>query len=145
VRGESSSRPPNNRVNPTVGLSEMAIGAMAVKKLSAIIVELAETVLVRPGHAVCDEAAHAALLLAHVAWNREIREDGPPTRKQYETLLKRFAKSNRAFVKDLRSAAFDALISDLRSYKRQRYPKDDRFITVCGTAPNGNVHVEWTE
>ena len=116
-----------------------------MKKLSAIIIEMAETVLARPGNRVCDEAAHAALLLAHVGWNREIQADGPPTRAQYKTLLKEFAKSNREFVKDLRSDDFDALIAELRLYKRRRYPKDTRFISVCGTAPTGNVHVEWTE
>jgi hypothetical protein len=116
-----------------------------LKKLSAIIIEMAETVLARPENMACDEAAHAALLLAHVGWNREIIADGPPTREQYETLLKEFAKSNREFVKDLRSDDFDALIAELRSYKRRRYPKDTRFISVCGTMPTGNVHVEWTE
>ena len=115
-----------------------------MKKLSAIIIEMAETVLVRPVNLVCDEAAHAALLLAHVGWNREIEADGTPTREQYETLLKAFAKSNREFAKDLRSDDFDALITELRLYKRRLYPKDVRFISVCGTTPTGNVHVEWT-
>jgi len=122
-------------------VSERAV----LKKLSAIIIEMAETVLARPGNMVCDEAAHAALLLAHVAWNREIQADGPPTREQYEILLKEFAKSNREFVKDLRSDDFDALIAELRLYKRRRYPKDPRFISVCGTTPKGSVHVESTE
>ncbi len=122
-------------------VSERAV----LKKLSAIIIEMAETVLARPGNMVCDEAAHVALLLAHVAWNREIQAHGLPTRKQYEALLKEFAKSNREFVKDLRGHDFDALIAELRLYKRRRYPKDTRFISVCGTTPTGNVHVEWTE
>ena len=116
-----------------------------MKKLSAIIIEMAETVLARPENMVCGEAAHAALLLAHVGWNREIQADAPPTREQYEILLKEFAKSNREFVKDLRSDDFDALIAELRLYKRRTYPKDTRFISVCGTTPTGNVHVEWTE
>lgn len=122
-------------------VSERAV----LKKLSAIIIEMAETVLARPRNMVCDEAAHAALLLAHVGWNREIQADGPPTCEQVEILFKEFAKSNREFVKDLRSDDFDALIAELRLYKRRRYPKDTRFISVCGTTPKGSVHVEWTE
>lgn len=122
-------------------VSERAV----LKKLSAIIIEMAETVLARPGNMVCDEAAHAALLLAHVGWNREIQADGPPTCEQVEIVFKEFAKSNREFVKDLRSDDFDALIAELRLYKRRRYPKDTRFISVCGTTPKGSVHVEWTE
>ena len=92
-------------------VSERAV----LKKLSAIIIEMAETVLARPGNMVCDEAAHVALLLAHVAWNREIQANGLPTRKQYEALLKEFAKSNREFVKDLRGHDFDTLIADLQN------------------------------
>ena len=122
-----------------------ASGQAVLKKLSAIIIEMAETVLARPGNMVCDEAAHAALLLAHVGWNREIQTDGPPTREQHESLLMEFAKSNRKFVKDLRSGDFDALIAELRLYKRRRYLQDTRFISLCGTTPTGNVHVEWTE
>jgi len=115
-----------------------------LKKLSAIIIEMAETVLTRPGNIVCYEAAHAALLLAHVGWNREIRADGPPTREQYEILLKEFAKSNREFLKDLVSDDFEALIAELRLHKRRWYPRDTRFIIVCGTTLTGKVHIEWT-
>lgn len=116
-----------------------------MKKLSTILIEMAETVLVRSRNLVSDEAAHAALLLAHVAWNREIQANGSPTREQYEILLKKFAKSNREFVKELRSDDFEALIAELRLYKRREFPGDARFISVCGTTQKGNVHVEWTE
>ena len=113
-----------------------------MKKRSKIIVEMAETVLIRPANLVSDEAAHAALLLAHVAWNREVQPDSTPSREEYEMLLRALANSNREFAKDLKSGGFGALITELRSYKRRRYLTDARFITICGTTPAGNVHVE---
>ena len=98
-----------------------------------------------PQGAVSTEAAHAALLLAHVGWNREIDPDSAPTREQYQTLLKEFAESKPDFAEELKSDDFDALITEMQSYKRSRYSTDTRLIMACGITPKGNVHVEWKE
>ena len=114
-----------------------------MKRLSAIIIEIAETALVRPVHRVSEEGAHAALLLAHVAWNREVEPQSAPTTDDYEKLMREFARHNRRFASDLKSPDYETLIEEMRMYKRQHYPSDQRIVTVCGTTPQGNVRVEW--
>ena len=116
-----------------------------MSKLSAVLIEMASTVLRSSHLAPSTEAAHAALLLAHVAWNRELHpgKDSSPT--QYQEVLKEFAKSKPDFAKELKSDDFEALIAELRAYKRCRHPADTRFIMVCGMTPEGKVHVEWKE
>jgi hypothetical protein len=117
----------------------------ALNKLSAILIEMASMILRPSRGAPSVEAGHAALLLAHVGWNREIDPAMAPTREQYRALLREFAESKPDFGKDLKSYDFEALIEEMRSYKRSRHPVDKRLIMVCGMTPNGNVHVEWKE
>ncbi|MSO22270.1 MAG: hypothetical protein EXQ58_03240 [Acidobacteria bacterium] len=54
------------------------------EKLSAIFKELAITLFVDTSHIASSEGAHAALLLVHVAWNREV---GGPVPHQYQHVL----------------------------------------------------------
>jgi hypothetical protein len=55
------------------------------KKLSRVMLEMAETVLADPSRTPSSEAAHAALLLASVAWNRSILRE--PTTTGYSQML----------------------------------------------------------
>ena len=114
-----------------------------MKPLSAIIIEMAEQVLAQPVQKVSDEAAAVSLLLAHVAWNREVRAGGPPTNEQYRFVLNELSRTNPDFAEDLKSDDLDALISKLRFYKQRCYKKDKRFIISCGTTERGAVRVAW--
>jgi hypothetical protein len=113
------------------------------EKLSAIMIEMAEHILTRPSDQVSSEAAHAALLLASVAWNREVDEAGAITAENCKVILSEFEEKDPALRSVLMLTDFDELIFILRSFKRSRYPDDKRFVLLCGTTPKGNVRVEW--
>jgi len=107
-------------------------------KMSGIIKELAFLSL-RNSHAIpSSEAAHAALLFAQVAWNRELGHDMP----DYRELLNVFLRSNPNLWSELRSRDTEEMIEIMRKAKKQRYPMDRRVIVVSGMREQ-NVHVEW--
>jgi hypothetical protein len=111
------------------------------RKLSEIIKEMACVVLKDPARQPSAEAASAALLIAHLAWNRAI--DAGPSRVPSE-LLRQFEASNRLLWQELKSDNPEALISELVAYKQLYYPADRRHLIVCGMVGD-KVHVEWTE
>ena len=100
---------------------------------------MAQSILVDPSCIPSSEAAHTALLLAHVAWNREIRGAEP---FPYEKMLEVFEKSKPDLWKEIRSADCECIIDEFRLYKQQHYPEDMRTVLVCGMR-KGNVHIEW--
>ena len=112
------------------------------RKLSQIIKEMACSVLRHPESVPSSEAAHAALLFAHVAWNRAAAV-GPPD-FDYPKVLREFEASNRLLWAELKSTDVEALIAELVSYKQAHYPGDRRQVLVCGML-GGNVHVEWLD
>ncbi len=109
-------------------------------KMSAIMKNLALLIFRDPTRVPSSEAAHAALLLAHVAWNRALGLDP----KDYNKLLMVFSRDNPDFWSEFRSQDAEALIETVRQAKAERYPMDRRVIMVCGMR-EGNVHVEWRE
>ena len=115
-----------------------------MKKLSAILIEMTEKILARPARKTSDEGLHAALLLAHVAWNRAVDISEAGTGRGYLDALAKWEKENPAMRAELKSCNCEELIERLIAFKEKRYADDNRFIHVCGTVPSGNVHVEWT-
>ena len=110
--------------------------------MSEIMKTMAEMLLGELERTPSSEAAHAALLLANVAWNRAIRaKEGLAP---YNKVLKEFEKSNPNFWSELRSSNTEEMIAELVLYKQQNHADDCRRVTVCGIR-NGNIHVEWTE
>jgi len=112
----------------------------ALPKLSAIMLELAQSAFASPKATPSSEAAHAALLFAEVAWNRTLGHDGAG----YQELLKVFVRSNPNLWSELRSRDPEALIEPMREAKESRYPLDVRVIVASGVR-DGNVRVEWCE
>ena len=112
------------------------------RPLSAIIKEMSLTALCEPDLVPSSEAAHAALLLAHIAWNRatDLKVPSP----NYRPLLRRFEASNPALWNELKSTDPEALVAGLTAYKRLHYPHDHRQIVVCGMRGD-NVRVEWMD
>jgi hypothetical protein len=109
-------------------------------KMSEIMKNLALLIFRDSTRAPSSEAALAALLLAHVAWNRSLGLDS----KDYNKLLKALSRENPNFWSEFRSRDAEALIETVRQAKAERYPMDRRVIMVCGMR-EGNVHVEWRE
>ena len=113
-----------------------------MRKLSEIIKEMACAVLKDPVGEPSSEAAHAALLFAHVAWNRANGVD--PTHADYSEVLREFEESNARLWSELKSANAEALIAELAGYKQTHYAHDRRHLIKCGMVGD-KVHVEWEE
>jgi hypothetical protein len=107
-------------------------------KMSEIMKELALRCFRNPEAVPSSEAAHAALLFAHVAWNRTLGLDT----QDYKGVLKAFLRSNPNLWSEFRSPNAETLIEMLRQAKEERFLADRRVIIVCGMREE-NVHVEW--
>ena len=112
------------------------------KEMSEIFKEMALTVMKDPKSTPSSEAAHTALLLAHVAWNRAIGETF--TDLECKRILRKFEKSRRSLWIELKSRDWNSLISALIEYKIKNYPEDMRIVVICGMR-EGNIHVEWIQ
>lgn len=108
------------------------------RPLSAIIKEMAFTILRRPEAPPSSEAAHAALLLAHIAWNR--RSDSQTL--DYRPMLREFEASNPNLWDGLKSTDPDELIAELAAYRARHHRDDRRYLVVCGMRGE-SVHAEW--
>ena len=110
------------------------------RPLSAIMKDMAFTILRRPEAVPSSEAAHAALLLAHLAWNRRVDTRMP----DYRPMLGDFEASNPNLWAELISTDPEALITQLAAYRERHHPDDHRYLVVCGMRGE-QVHTELTE
>ncbi len=113
-----------------------------IKKMSEIMLEMAKTLLKDPIDP-SNEAAHAALLFAHVAWNKANGIKGNSYR-WYKKVLKEFEYSNIDLWDEFKVIVHGKIIKSLVAYKNEYYPEDFRIIRICGMRKN-NVHVEWED
>ena len=111
--------------------------------MSKVILGLAEQVLAQATEKSSREAVAAALLLAHVAWNRAVDPLGGDQVGYYRKVLGALEAENPKCLPELKSTDGEAIIQDLMKLKATRYPTDDRIVRVCGITPENNVHVEW--
>ena len=114
-----------------------------MQKMSKVILGLAEKVLAQPAEKTSSEGAAAALLLAHIAWNRAVDPLGGDQVGYYRKVLGALEAENPKCLRELKSTDCEAIIQDLVKIKATRYPKDDRIIRMCGITAENNVHVEW--
>jgi hypothetical protein len=117
--------------------------AAAMQKMSKIILALAERVLAQPTEKTSSEGVAAALLLAHVAWNRAVDPLGGDQVGYYRKVLSALEKANPKYLRELKSTDLEGMIQELLNLKQALYPTDDRIIRVCGTTAESNVHVQW--
>jgi hypothetical protein len=114
-----------------------------MQKLSKVILGLAERVLAQPSEKTSSEGAAAALLLAHVAWNRAVDPLGGDQVGYYRKVLSALEGENPNCRRELKCMDCEAMIQELMRLKLALYPTDDRIILVCGLTPESKVHVEW--
>ena len=112
------------------------------KQMSAILKEMALTTLVAPEAVPPSEAAAAALLLSHVAWQRANGDQFPDN--AYAGALAEMRRARPDLSKEMKSADPRKTVAELVAYKKQHYPNDRRKVVACGTC-DGKVRVEWTE
>ena len=93
-----------------------------MQKMSKLILALAEQVLVQPTEKSSREAVAAALLLAHVAWNRAVDPLGGDQVGYYRKVLRALEAENPNCLRELKATDCEALIQDLVKLKATRYP-----------------------
>jgi hypothetical protein len=111
------------------------------KKMSDIFKEMAFTVLKDPQAIPSSEAAHTALLLSHVAWNRAIGVGFADA--AFKGILKTFEKARPSLWEEFPTKDWKNMIEQLIEYKKMHYPDDNRVVVVCGIKDPGVIHVEW--
>jgi hypothetical protein len=114
-----------------------------MQKMSKLILGLAERVLAQAPEKTSSEGAAAALLLAHVAWNRAVDPLGGDQIGYYRKVLRALERENPKCRQELKSMDCEALIQELMHLKLALYPVDDRIIRLCGITERKTVRVEW--
>src|ERR1017187_6535282 len=115
----------------------------SMQKMSKVILGLAERVLAQPPEKTSSEGAAAALLLAHVAWNRAVDPLGGDQIGYYRKVLCALELENPKCRRELKSMDCEALIQELMNLKLALYPADDRIIRLCAITERKTVRVEW--
>ena len=111
--------------------------------MSKVILALAEQALAQPTEKSSREAVAAALVLAHVAWNRAVDPLGGDQIGHYRKVLRALQAENPKCLRELKATDCEAMIQDLVKLKTTCHPKDDRIIRLCGLTAENNVRVEW--
>jgi hypothetical protein len=114
----------------------------SMQKMSKVILGLAERVLAQPTEKTSSEGAAAALLLAHVAWNRAVDPLGGDQIGYYRKVLRVLEQENPKCRRELKIMDCEALIQELMNLKLALYPADDRIIRLCGITERKTVRVE---
>jgi hypothetical protein len=111
--------------------------------MSVVLRGLAERLLAQPSEKTSAEGVAAALLLAHVAWNRAVDPLGGDQVGHYRKGLAALKAENPKYPRELKSADCEAMIGELVDLKRALYPADNRIIRLCALTPQKTVRVEW--
>ena len=112
------------------------------KQMSAILKEMALTCLANPKVDPTLEAAAAALLLSHVAWQRANGDEFQNS--AYAGTLAEMQRARPEMWKEMKSPDPKKLVSMLEMFKKSHYPNDRRKVVSCGIFDN-KFRVEWTE
>jgi hypothetical protein len=114
-----------------------------MQKMSKVLRDLAERLLAQPAEKTSGEGAAAALLLAHVAWNRAVDPVGGDQVGHYRKGLFALKAENPRCLQELNSTDCEAMIQELADLKRALYPDDHRISRLCALTPQQTVRVEW--
>jgi len=110
------------------------------RKMSEIMKEMSERLLRNPAATLSSEAAHIALMFANIAWNEAVGLTHG--REGYRSAWETIEVENPEVWSEFKSNDVNAMIDELKAFKEQRYPDDQRRILMCGI-PDGKVRVEW--
>ncbi len=110
------------------------------KKMSEMLKEMSEQMLRNPDGA-SSEAAHVALMFAHIAWNETVGLGND--RSGFRSAWELIEADNPDMWSDFKSHDVNAMIDELVEFKNKHYPDDQRRILTCGTTPQSTLRVEW--
>lgn len=114
---------------------------MERQKLSDILIEIAMQGLKSPRYAH-SKVMDLLMLLASIAWNREVRQPRF-MREQLAEVISKFNIPKETLDATLVVQDWDAILDRMREYKRARFPDDSRFITLCAYTAQGTLRVEF--
>ena len=110
------------------------------RKMSEIMKEMSELLMRNPAATPTTEAAHMALMFANIAWNEALGLTHG--RNGYRSAWETIEAENPQVWSEFKSNDVDAMIDELKRYKEQHHPDDQRRILLCGI-PDGKIRVEW--
>jgi hypothetical protein len=111
------------------------------RKMSDIMMEMSDRLLLDPKAVHSAEARHVALFFANLAWNEcvGLGDERERTKNIWQTL----ESENPKLWDELKSRNIDAMIDELVEYKKAHYPDDRRRIFACGGTDHSTFRVEW--
>ncbi len=112
------------------------------KKLSEIIIEISLIGLKRQEDRH-SEVVHILVFLAHIAWNRNVRNGNYYPDGKYLSHIDSFDVSPKVLKKMLITTDWEFLITKMIEYKRIHYPDDKRFIKSIGYTERETIQVMW--
>jgi len=111
------------------------------RKMSDIMKEMSERLLVNPGAAHSPEAVHVALFFANLAWNECVGLGAE--RERTKSIWQAIEAENPSLWDELKSRDIDAMVDELVEYKKAHFPDDKRRILACGGTDHSTIRVEW--
>jgi len=111
------------------------------RKMSEIMLEMADRLMLDPKASHSSEAVHVALLFANLAWNE--CTDLAVDRDEAKHIWHAIEASNPQLWGELKSRDIDAMIDELVEYKKVHFPDDRRRILACGGTDRSKARVEW--
>ena len=110
-------------------------------KMSDIMLEMSDRLMLDPDATHSSEARHVALFFANLAWNECIGLG--VEREQTKNIWQAIEDENPKLWDELKSRDIDAMIDELVEYKNTRFPNDRRRILTCGGTDHSTIRVEW--
>ena len=115
--------------------------AIQPSKMSDIMKEMSERLLLDPEAAHSSEAFHVALFFANQAWNECVGLGAE--RERTKNIWQSIEAENPKLWDELKSRDIDGMIDELVEYKKAHYPDDQRRILACGGTDHSTIRVEW--
>ena len=112
-----------------------------MSKLSQRIVAMATCILRKPPEQTSPSGHAVAMMLAHAAWNHAV-QGGPDFNVEFiRRWIRPEAERNPGCLQELKSPDLLALLHEMVSMKRTRYPRDRRVVLACEFTPQRTLRV----
>lgn len=110
-------------------------------KMSDIMLEMSDRLMLDPEATHSSEARHVALYFANLAWNECVGLGAE--REKTKNIWQTIEAANPKLWDELKSRDINAMIDELVEYKKAHFPEDRRRILACGGTDHSTIRVEW--
>ena len=111
------------------------------RKMSDIMMEMSDRLMLDPKAIHSSEARHVALFFANLAWNECVGLGAE--RERTKNVWQAIEAENPELWNELKSNDIDGMIDELVEYKKAHFPDDRRRILACGGTEHSTIRVEW--